>query len=58
MDDLLTPQQAAKKLAISTRTLQTWRTTGKGPKFIQVDKIVRYRGEDIKAWIERKVSES
>jgi excisionase family DNA binding protein len=39
---LLTEEEAAKRLAISKRTLQAWRSRGGGPRFIKLNSAVRY----------------
>ena len=42
-DVLLTPQQAAEFLAFAPKTLNNWRSAGKGPRFEKVGGLVRYR---------------
>ena len=49
--NLLTPKQAAEYLQIKVQTLATWRNQGKGPKFCKVGRAVRYRPEDLEAYI-------
>ena len=34
------------------RTLENWRTTGRGPKYIKVGKLVRYKGRHLLEWEE------
>jgi excisionase family DNA binding protein len=54
-DDLLTPDQTARRLNVSTVTLANWRTTGRyGLPFIRVGRRVRYRASDVEAWLERR----
>ncbi len=51
--DLLTTEEAAKRLGIRPNTLAHWRLNGKGPRFLKVGRMhVRYRPEDIERWIE------
>lgn len=45
----------AKKLHCEIKTLQAWRTSGKGPRFVKVGRLVRYRQEDVQAWIESRL---
>lgn len=53
MNDLLTEPQAAEYLGgIPPRTLRQWRYTGKGPIFTKLGRAVRYRRDDLDAWIE------
>jgi DNA-binding transcriptional MerR regulator len=51
-DELLTEIQAADLLRLSVRTLQAWRTRGFGPAFVRAGRAVRYRHQDLIAWIE------
>lgn len=51
-DKLLTENEAANLLALSAKTLRRWRWAGKGPEFVKLGGAVRYRAEDIAAFIE------
>jgi predicted DNA-binding transcriptional regulator AlpA len=51
MPDLLNTEQAAVRCCLSKRTLEKYRGTGAGPLYIQLGKAVRYRDEDLEAWI-------
>ena len=44
----------AKQLDCEVKTLQAWRCRGVGPPFIRVGRLVRYRPQDIEAWIESR----
>ena len=44
-------KQLADYLNISPRTPQMWRHRGGGPRFIKIGAAVRYRFEDVQAWI-------
>ena len=49
---LLTEHQAAARLALSVRTLQNWRVSGRGPSWIRCGgRSVRYRGADLDEFI-------
>ena len=48
---LLNEQQAAETLALSVRTLQAWRVRGGGPRFVKLGRAVRYRPDDLNAFI-------
>jgi predicted DNA-binding transcriptional regulator AlpA len=53
---LLTEAQAAQLLGFSPRTLQAWRVRGGGPTFVHVSaRCVRYRREDLEAWITERL---
>lgn len=42
----------AEALLVNVATLRNWRYMGKGPKFVKLGGAVRYREEDVNAWIE------
>jgi excisionase family DNA binding protein len=48
---LLTPAEVAERLRVSTRTLEFWRHQGRGPAYVRVGKRVRYRSDDVEAFI-------
>ncbi|EKE73775.1 helix-turn-helix transcriptional regulator [Oceanibaculum indicum] len=49
----LKTDQVAAILGVSVRTLENWRSTGGGPRFMRVGKrAVRYRPEDVQAFVE------
>ncbi|MEA3278576.1 MAG: helix-turn-helix domain-containing protein [Pseudomonadota bacterium] len=48
---LLNEHQAAARLGLSHRTLQAWRWRGGGPRFVKLNNAVRYRPEDLDAWL-------
>ena len=49
-DELLTTEEAAEDLRNSPRTLERYRVTGEGPRFLKIGKLVRYRRSDLVAW--------
>ena len=51
-DPLLREVEAADLLRASVRTLQGWRSRGFGPAFIRAGRSIRYRRDDLVAWIE------
>lgn len=48
---LLTEDQVAEGLAMSSRTLQMWRLKGGGPPFVKLGAAVRYRPCDVEEWV-------
>lgn len=50
---LCTPQEAAAILVIEQRLLAEWRTHSRGPTFIKVGHLVRYRMGDLRDYIGR-----
>ena len=49
---LLDQTQAAELLQISPRTVEGWRSRGEGPRFVRVGRRVRYRLDDLRAWLD------
>jgi excisionase family DNA binding protein len=49
---LLTPLQAAEVLQLSPWTLAQWRHQGRGPAFVRLGRLVRYRQEDLTQYVE------
>lgn len=51
---LLKQDQVAEMLGVSPRTLERWRLTGQGPRFVKVGgTVVRYRLDAVEAFIAR-----
>ncbi|HEV3459968.1 MAG TPA: helix-turn-helix domain-containing protein [Thermoanaerobaculia bacterium] len=48
---LLNTIQAAERCNLSPRTFEKYRVTGGGPHYIRLGSAVRYRLEDLEAWI-------
>ena len=51
LQSLLNEYQVAETLAVSVATVRRWRTFGQGPKFLKLGASVRYRPEDLQAWL-------
>lgn len=54
MQSLLTQREAASVLRLSERTLERSRVTGSGPRFIRCGRSIRYRPDDLAAWIDAR----
>jgi len=52
-DKLLTQKEVKEITRLADSTLEQWRLKGKGPKFIKLGRLVRYRLSDIDAYISR-----
>ncbi|RZI99625.1 MAG: DNA-binding protein [Brevundimonas sp.] len=55
---LLTNKEAARKLGISHRTLEDWRLVSRGPRFVKLGRLVRYRLDDLMDFLERNSFEN
>lgn len=53
---LMTSNQVAAALALSNKTLAAWRSSGRSPlPFLRLGSRVRYRSEDVLAWLESRM---
>lgn len=52
-DKLISEDVLAQWLDESPSSIQKWRLTGKGPKYIKNPKLVRYRVGDVRKWIDQ-----
>lgn len=50
-DACLSTEQAAARLNLSPSTLNKWRLTGDGPRFLKLGRRVVYKREDIDAFL-------
>ena len=51
MLNLLTEEEVARHLHVSLAALRRWRLEKRGPRFIKVSALVRYRPEELEAWL-------
>ena len=49
--NLLTECDLSERLNVSVASLRRWRLENRGPKFIKVGSLVRYRPEDLERWL-------
>lgn len=49
---LLDTSEVANLLTNKPNTIEGWRIKGMGPRYIKIGRLVRYRIEDVNAWIE------
>ena len=54
VDRLMTTRDVADFLQINPNTLEQWRVRGRGPDFVRVGSRVRYRREDVEAWLRER----
>jgi excisionase family DNA binding protein len=52
MQNFLTEKEVAKQIKVSLGSLRRWRLLQRGPRFIKVGALVRYRAEDLEQWLE------
>ena len=49
--DLLNEHQVAKFVQLSVASVRRWRLFRTGPKYLKIGAAVRYRREDVEAWL-------
>lgn len=52
MQSFLTEKEVAKQIKVSLASLRRWRLLQRGPRFVKVGPLVRYRPEDLEQWME------
>ena len=50
---VMTEREVAALLQMKVSTLRAWRLRGKGPAFLKLGAAVRYRREDVEAFMDR-----
>jgi len=48
---LLTETDVSKQLRVSLAALRKWRVLNRGPQFVKMGPLVRYRQNDIDSWL-------
>ena len=48
---LLNEHEVAESCSISVLTLRKWRSQKRGPQYVKIGALVRYRPDDVDSWI-------
>jgi predicted site-specific integrase-resolvase len=56
-EPLMSERELARYLNLSLRTVQRWRTEGKGPPVLWAHNRPRYRKAVVDAWLQRRAEE-
>ena len=56
MLNLMTEEQVSKLLHVSVASMRRWRLEKRGPAFIKVGSLVRYKPEDLELWLRAQPS--
>lgn len=57
MEGLATPKELAEYLKVKEQTLRMWASKGRGPAWVMVEGVRRYRWSDVQAYLDaRKVT--
>jgi predicted DNA-binding transcriptional regulator AlpA len=54
LEELLTEHDVARITGLSVASVRRWRLLRLGPKFLKLNSAVRYRPEDLSAWLESR----
>lgn len=57
-EHLLSTPTVAEITGLSQVTLRRWRMTGGGPRFVRLGRAVRYRSDDVNAFVEARTFRS
>jgi excisionase family DNA binding protein len=52
MQNFVTEKEVARQLNVSLASLRKWRLAQRGPRFVKVGALVRYRPEELERWME------
>jgi predicted DNA-binding transcriptional regulator AlpA len=52
MHSLMTERQVSQQIQVSLAALRKWRVERRGPRFVKVGPLVRYRAGDLAEWME------
>lgn len=53
---LVEPHEVSQYLGVPLGTLANWRYQRRGPAFVRYGRLVRYRAEDITAWLQANLA--
>jgi predicted DNA-binding transcriptional regulator AlpA len=54
VQELLNEHDVARITGLSVASVRRWRLLRQGPKYLKIGAAVRYRAEDISAWLESR----
>ena len=55
---LLNEHEVASSCSICVLTLRKWRSQKRGPQFVKIGALVRYRPEDVDNWIAQQQAQA
>ncbi len=56
LETLLNEHDVARVTGLSVASVRRWRLLRQGPKYLKINSAVRYKAEDISAWLESRPS--
>jgi predicted DNA-binding transcriptional regulator AlpA len=54
LETLMTDHDVARVIGMSVASLRRWRLLRQGPKYIKIGVAVRYKPEDLTAWLQSR----
>ncbi len=51
---LIDEREVARVMSMSLASVRRWRIVGQGPKYLKIGSSVRYKSEDVRAFIESR----
>ncbi len=54
LQSLLNEYDVARTTGLAVASVRRWRLLGQGPRFLKLNSAVRYRADDLKAWLESR----
>lgn len=54
--DALTPRQLEEQTGFTLATLATWRSRGRGPKYVKIMGRIYYPKADVQTWLEEEMA--
>jgi predicted DNA-binding transcriptional regulator AlpA len=56
IENLLNEHDVARITGLSVASVRRWRLLRQGPKYLKIGAAVRYKAEDVSAWLESRPS--
>lgn len=53
-EDVITESDLARTARVSIGVLRKWRREGRGPRFLKLGRLVRYRIGDVQQWFDAR----
>lgn len=47
----ISTRELADELGLAPITIEIWRAKGQGPRYVKIGRTVRYRRQDVDAWL-------
>lgn len=53
MENMLNKRELAELLKVSVKTIDNWRSQGKGPKSIRIGRMIRFKQSEVELFIKQ-----